>query len=396
MSTAGKLFACAACTAVIALAGGLYLGGHPGDLPGFLRDIFVDDTTAVQADAADVIKDNYAHAIDDKKLQNGSLKGMVDALDDRFSHYFTPHQFQLFQESLGGEFSGVGMTVVQHRKGLLVTGVYPHTPARRRGIKPGDLITAVNGKSIAGESSDVATARIKGKPGTRVTLTVRHGGTARRITLTRERIEIPVVQSKLRADAGKRLGVVSIAAFSSGVHADVRDAVRRLLKRGADGFVIDLRQNGGGLLDEAVLVASTFIPDGVIVSTRGRARPRRILRATGGAIEQRKPVVVLVDRGTASASEIVTAALNERLGAKVIGQRTFGKGVFGQIFDLPNDGALDLTLGNYYTPKGKNLGGKGVSPDVKVKDTVSTPHDEALQRALDVLAAESARGSSRG
>jgi carboxyl-terminal processing protease len=395
VSTAGKVIASAAAAAVLALAVGLYLGGHPADLPGPARDLFVDDSTAVQADAADVIKDNFAHGVDDEKLENGALAGMVKALDDRFSHYFTPHQFQLFQESLGGEFSGVGMTVVEHRKGLLVTGVYRHTPAARKGIKPGDVITAVDGKSIAGESSDVATARIKGKPGTRVTLTVRHGADTRRIKLTRERIEIPVVQSRLRRDGGARLGVVSIAAFSSGVHADVRSAVRRLLKRGAQGFVIDLRQNGGGLLDEAVLVSSIFVPDGVIVSTKGRARPRRVLRATGGAID-RKPVVVLVDRGTASAAEIVTAALKERVGAEVIGQRTFGKGVFGQIFDLPNDGALDLTLGNYYTPKGKNLGGKGVPPDVKVKDATATPRDEALQRALDVLAAKAGVVPRRG
>jgi carboxyl-terminal processing protease len=166
-----------------------------------------------------------------------------------------------------------------------------------------------------------------------------------------------------------------------------------LLRRGADGFVIDLRHNGGGLLNEAVLVSSLFVPDGVIVSTKGRKRPRQVLRATGGAIE-RKPLVVLTDRGSASASEIVTAALSERLGAKIVGRRTFGKGVFGQVFNLPNDGALDLTLGNYYTPKGRNLGGKGIQPDVRASDDPQTRRDEALARALQVLAGEvDARGN---
>jgi carboxyl-terminal processing protease len=129
------------------------------------------------------------------------------------------------------------------------------------------------------------------------------------------------------------------------------------------------------------------VPDGVIVSTKGRKRAEQVLKATGGAIN-RKPLVVLVDRATASASEIVTAALSERLGAKVVGRRTFGKGVFGQVFNLPNGGGLDLTLGNYYTPKGRNLGGKGISPDVRATDDPRTPKDEALTRALQVLAGE--------
>jgi len=314
---------------------------------------------------------------------------MVDSLHDRFSHYFSPHENSLFRESVGGEFSGVGMTVVEHPRGLLVTGVYKGTPAARARIRPGQVITAVNGKSIAGESSDLATARIKGKEGTFVSITVadRKGHRQRVLRLRRERIKVPVVAGKMQTVGGKRLGIVAIASFASGVHGELQSELTRLEKRGAKGFVVDLRQNGGGLLDEAVLVSSLFVPKGVIVTTKGRTRPRRVLRATGGAIVH-EPVVVLVDRGTASASEIVTAALKERIGAKVVGRRTFGKGVFGQIFDLPNNGALDLTLGNYYTPKGENLGGKGITPDVRAADNPNTRRDEALDRALAVLAGE--------
>jgi carboxyl-terminal processing protease len=389
-----RILAIAAVPAALAL--GLYMGGHPSDLPGFARDAFVDDDASLSADAAELIRDNFARKVSDDKIQDGAVRGMVRELDDRFSHYFSPHENKLFQESVGGEFSGVGMTVVQHPKGLLVTGVYKGTPAARAGIRPGQLITAVNGKSIAGESSELATARIKGKAGTRVALTVqrRTGGGRRVLRLKRAHITIPVVQGKLRRVGGEPLGVVSIATFSSGVHGQLRSAVDRLLAKGARGFVVDLRQNGGGLLDEAVLVSSVFVPSGVIVSTKGRKRPRRVLRAVGGAIE-RKPLVVLVDRGTASASEIVTAALQERLGAEVVGRRTFGKGVFGEIFSLPNDGALDLTLGNYYTPNGRNLGGKGIEPDVRVSDDPKTPRDEALQRALELLAPK-AGGAAEG
>jgi carboxyl-terminal processing protease len=374
----------------LALGAGLYLGGHPGVLPGPVRDAFVEDNAALPAEAAEVIEDNFTREVSQRRLRDGALRGMVESLNDRFSHYFSPRENRLFREAVGGEFSGVGMSVVEHRRGLLVTGVYRRTPAARARIEAGDLVTAVDGDSIAGHSSEVATARIKGRPGTHVTLTVvkRPGGT-RRIRLRRAKIKIPVVDSRLERIGGRRLGVVAIASFTSGVHGQLQLELERLIRRKAEGIVVDLRRNGGGLLDEAVLVASLFVPDGVIVSTKGRKRPRRVLNAVGGAIV-RQPVVVLVDRGSASASEIVTAALHERLDATVVGQRTFGKGVFGQIFELPNDGALDLTLGNYYTPRGRNLAGKGIRPDVRAQDDPRTRRDEALERALDVLAGEAA------
>jgi carboxyl-terminal processing protease len=372
---------------VAVLAAGLYIGGHPGGLPDPLKDAFVDENAAVSADAADLVEDNFIRKVPDERLQNGAVRGMVDSLDDRFSHYFSPRENKLFRESVGGQFSGVGMTVIEHKRGLLVTGVYKDTPARRAGIRPGDVITKVNGTSIAGQSSELATARIKGKEGTFVTLTVRSRGKESTLRLKRARIEVPVVAGRVERRGGNRLGVIAIASFTNGVHGQLRKEIARLLQRKVRGFVLDLRQNGGGLLDEAVLVASTWVRDGVIVSTKGRTRPRRVLEATGDAIVT-QPTIVLVDRGTASASEIVTAALKERVHSKVVGRRTFGKGVFGQVFDLSNGGALDLTLGNYYTPSGRNLNGKGIAPDVRTVDDPKTARDEALDRALAVLRAE--------
>ena len=376
-------------TAVVAvlaaLALGMYLGGHPADLPEPLRDVFVDENASVQAEATDVIQDNYYRGVTDLRLRDVSLRGMVRSLNSRFSYYFTPRENALFRQATSGEFSGVGMTVVEHPRGLRVAGVFDDSPAKREGIRPGDVITKVNGRSIAGQSTNVSTARIKGKEGTFVRLTIRRGKRTRQLRVRRERIRVPAASSKLRTTGDKKLGVIQLAGFTSGAHGELVREIKRRERAGAEGFVLDMRGNGGGLLDEAVLISSAFVPNGVIVTTKGRKRAKRVLKATG-EVATRKPVVVLVDRGTASASEIVTAALHERLGAPVVGRRTFGKGVFGQIFELSNGGALDLVVGNYYTPSGRNLGGKGISPDIRAADDPDTRPDEALQRALDTLA----------
>ncbi len=383
--------ALAALAAIIAiLVAGMYLGGHPAHLPGFLRDAFVEESASLSSEATNKIEDNFIDKVPRSQLENSSLDGMVRSLHNRFSHYFTPAENKLFEQATNGEFSGIGMTVVERKQGLLVVGVFKGSPAKRAGINAGDLITAVNGKSIAGEPSSVSTSRIKGRSGTFVTITIARTGTRpRMLRVKREQIKVPVVSSSLHAVAGKprkrELGVVSLSSFTAGAHADVADAIHRLLARHAQGFVLDLRGNGGGLLDEAVLVSSLFVPNGTIVSTKGRTRAKRVFDATGDTVT-RKPVVVLVDHGTASASEITTAALHERIGAPVVGQRTFGKGVFGQVFDLSNGGALDLIVGSYFTPSGKNINGKGITPDVQAKDNPATKRDEALTKALQTLA----------
>jgi carboxyl-terminal processing protease len=388
----GGFGAVLAATLLLALGAGMWLGGHPANLPEPLRDLFVDETTSVQAEATEVIEDNFHRPVDERRLRDASLRGMVRSLRNRFSHYFTPQEYRLFEESASGEFSGVGLSVLERPRGLLVAGVFEGSPADRTGIRAGDLITAVNGKSIAGKPSGVSTALIKGKPGTYVRLTVRRKRRTLRLRVRRERIRVPAVDGALRRAGGRKAGVVELSAFSGGAHGELISQLRRLERRGAQGFVLDLRANGGGLLEEAVLVASAFIPDGTIVTTDGRARSKRVFKATG-EVATRKPVVVLVDRGSASASEIVTAALKERLHSPVVGRRTFGKGVFGQIFNLSNGGALDLIVGNYYTPSGRNLSGRGIRPDVTASDDPETRRDEALSRALAVLAPRIERGA---
>ncbi len=373
----------------LVLVAGIWLGGHPDSLPEPVRNALVEDTDGrVYEEAIDTLERDYYREVDRKELLDQSLERAVGSLDDRFSHYFAPRDFNDFQEATEGRFEGVGMTVEEIKRGLRVLTVYEGSPADKGGLKPGDVITHVDGRSIAGSSSEESTTRIKGPAGTPVRLTVRSKGETRELTLRRAEVEIPVVKAEMRREGGHKIAHVRLAGFTSGAHGEVGDAVKRLLKEGADGVVLDLRDNGGGLLNEAVMVSSIFIPDGKIVTTKGRSRPTQVYEATGGAIDTDVPVVVLVNDRSASASEIVTGALQDRDRATVVGTRTFGKGVFQEIEPLPNGGALDITVGEYFLPSGRNLGGggvergAGVTPDIKAKDNPKTPRDEALLAAL--------------
>jgi carboxyl-terminal processing protease len=377
----------------VLLVVGIWLGGHPDDLPGPVRDTLVADSQGrLYDEALGIIQRDYYRPVDQQALLNTSLDAAVRSLHDRFSNYFSPKAYAQFNEQTDGEFTGVGMTVREAAQGLRIVNVFANTPARRGGLRPGDLVVAVNGHSIAGHSSDATTNEIKGRVGTTVRLTVRSGGQERTVTLRRERVQVPVVRSSMKRAGGDPVADVRLASFTSGAHGAVGEAVRRLIGRGAKGVVLDLRDNGGGLLDEAVLISSIFLPDGRIVSTRGRARPEHVYTATGGAISTKIPVVVLVNGETASASEIVTGALQDRHRATVVGTRTFGKGVFQEVERLSNGGALDITVGEYFLPSGRNLGGGGVkrgagiSPDVQAPDNPKTPRDETLQAGLKALA----------
>jgi carboxyl-terminal processing protease len=373
----------------VAFVAGAVLAGRVDSV----RDLIDDPRADTSEQALEVIEDNYFEEVDPEELESDSVRAIVNELKkthkDRFSHYFGPKSFGLFEESIEGSFSGVGMTVTEVKRGLRVATVFDGSPAREAGITEGDLITEVDGRSIAGEDADLATAKIKGEPGTEVILTVDQasGEGERQVTLTRRQLHVPAVEGSLKRVNGVPIAYVQLRGFSNGAHAELRRELERLDRSGAEGLVLDLRGNGGGQLDEAVLISSLFVEDGVIVSTESRAQGDETLEAVGDALPER-PTVVLINNDTASASEIVTAALSQAGLAEVVGQRSFGKGTVQQVIPLDNGGALDLTIGEYLTRDGTSINGTGIEPDLKARDRLKTKPDEGRQAALEAVAAK--------
>jgi carboxyl-terminal processing protease len=375
------------------LFAGMWLGGHSSVLPDRLQDLVADDDVTEVADALSRVRDDFYRDVQDDELTDDAIRGAVSGLGDRFSHYFDPEEYKRFREVTEARFSGIGVTVTPADEGLRIGQVYDRSPAKKAGLREGDVILTADGKPLGGKAEESATGLIKGPAGTVVTLTIQRGDQRLRKRVERAEISVPVVSSKMRTRGGEKYAVIRLEGFSSGAHAELYKALRKAEDEKVAGVVFDLRANPGGLVEEARLVASAFLSEGEIVTTRGRSVDEQVYRATGDPVLPKTPLVVLVDRASASASEIVAGALQDRGRAKLVGTRTYGKGVFQEVVELDNGGALDITVGQYFLPSGRNLGGKGTSrgagltPDVKAKDRPKTPlRDEAVERAVSVLA----------
>lgn len=380
--------------AILVLALGILIGGHPSWLPGPLRSVFVDRSDSVMAEALDALSKGYYRPLSPQVLQNAGVQGAVGGLHDPYSHYFSPSDYRSFLNTTSPHLSGIGISVERDPQGLRIVEVYPGSPAAHAGLAGGEVIVQVGSTSLAGRSENLGPRMIKGPAGSTVQLTVSTRGVRRVVRIKRANLTIPVASSSLVTVGGRKVGLVRLSTFSDGSGAEVHSQVKSLLRQGARGLVLDLRANGGGLLDEAVNVASIFISDGTLVSTEGRSQPRQVYVAKGGAISAKIPVAVLVDRGTASSAEIVAGALQDRRRAKVVGTRTYGKGVFQEIQTLSNGGALEIVTGRWFEPSGRNVGGPGVSagggirPDVLASTNPRGTRDTALDAAERTVAAE--------
>jgi carboxyl-terminal processing protease len=363
---------------VVALVAGVWLGGHPSWIPSSIRGTFSDQggPKIVNEVLGDLSKDYY-RPVDQNGLMNlvvnKGLESAVASLNDPYSHYFDPTDYRSFQNEDNPHLSGIGVDVLPNPHGLEIVDVFPGSPAAKAGLGHGDLIVAVGGTSLQNRSSTFASAKIRGPAGSKVTLTIVSHGQRHMVTITRQDLVVPVAAGRLVDYHGKKLGYLQFTSFTQGSGDELRTQVHKVLSQGAQGLILDLRENGGGLLNEAINVASIFLADGTIVSTRGRDQPSQVYVAQGNALAPTMPLVVLVDRDTASSAEIVTAALKDRGRALVVGTHTYGKGVFQELMPLSNGGALDITVGEYFTPNGQNLGGRGVVQERTVAEGVGIP-----------------------
>jgi len=299
------------------------------------------------------------------------IRGMLGTLDDPYTRFLDPREFKEMQIDTSGELSGVGiqLSVDKETKELVVISPIEGSPASRAGVQPKDVIVSIDGKSTKGMSTEDAVKLIRGKAGTTVTLVLRRKGQNIDTPLTRELIEIHAVSHQVNtAPDGTKVGYIRLKQFSATATKDMRAAVRDLEAQGVQGYVLDLRSNPGGLLVASVEIARQWINEGIIVSTKTRDGIQDVKRATGQALTT-KPMVVLVNEGSASASEILSGALQDNNRAVLVGQKTFGKGLVQSVRGLSDGSGMTVTIAKYLTPRNRDIHKHGINPDVPVKMT---------------------------
>ncbi|HEX9666701.1 MAG TPA: S41 family peptidase [Thermodesulfobacteriota bacterium] len=332
----------------------------------------------------DLIERNYVDKVDSEELTNNAIEGMLKTLDP-YSAYLSPERYKELEIGTSGEFGGVGMEVAVENGVLKVISPIEGSPADIAGVKPGDLITEIDGKSTRGMVVYDAVKLLRGPKGSNVTITLtREGEGSRDITLTRDVIHIKSVRYKLLDDG---IGYIKVSQFQENVSDELTDALSKLeLDNGGSlrGLVLDLRNNPGGLLDEAIKITDEFIDKGLIVSVRGRTSDQsKEYYATKGESKRDLSLVVLVNKGSASASEVVAEALQDSNRATIVGSKTFGKGSVQTIIQLDDGSGLKLTTAKFYAPSGRSISDVGVTPDIIVEDDEHA--DVQIKRAVEIL-----------
>ncbi|MBI3622088.1 MAG: S41 family peptidase [Nitrospirae bacterium] len=323
------------------------------------------DKLRVFAEVLSQLEKNYVEPIDSAKLVDGALQGMVNTLDPH-SAYMPPDVYREIQVDTKGEFGGLGIQIGLKENRLVVIAPIEGTPADRAGVKAGDLITEIEGGSTKNMTLTDAVNKLRGPKGTKVSLTLRREGQTApiKVTLTRETIKIQSVKSQMMDD---HIGYVRLTQFQEQTSADLKVALKRLVGEGAQSLILDLRNNPGGLLTSAVEVSEQFLPKSkLVVSIRGRNETVEEYRANGESPVVDLPMIILVNAGSASASEIVSGALQDWGRAILLGTTTFGKGSVQTIIALSDGSGLRLTTAKYYTPKDRSIHGIGIVPDIVV------------------------------
>ncbi|MDA9300377.1 S41 family peptidase [Amylibacter sp.] len=329
------------------------------------------------------IRSSYVEEIDEEKLIESAISGMLTSLDPH-SSYMAPEDFSTMQVQTRGEFGGLGIEVTQENGFVKVVSPIDDTPADKAGVEAGDFITKVDGESTLGKTLDEAVDKMRGPVGSEIIITIVREGIDEPfdISIIRDTIEIKAVKARTE---GKTI-VLRVSSFTSKTYPNLRDSLEKEIKSSGgleniNGVVVDLRNNPGGLLNQAIRVSDAFLNSGEIVSTRGRGtRDSERYNATPGDLTNGKPVVVLINGGSASASEIVAGALQDHQRAIIVGTKSFGKGSVQTIIPLSSDGAaMRLTTARYYTPSGRSIQSLGVSPDILVEQRIRSVEDPEKQ-----------------
>lgn len=344
--------------------------------------------SAVTHEVRRLLLDAYYRPVEPTILVQESVEEIIEDLGDPSTQYLEPDEYASLRSRTAGTYSGVGLNVGQAREGLIVTAAL-EGPAREAGIRKGDVIVRIDGRPARHMTYAQSLALMKGEEGTVVRLAVRRPDAGvMRFTVVRQRIASPSLRYRMITVHQTEVGYIRLMAFAANAAERLETASTRLVENGAKGLVLDLRGNPGGLLDQAVRVVSFFLGEGVVCTVEGEHQERRVYRVSGRPHRPKLPLVVLVDRGSASAAEIVAAALGDHRRAVVVGEPTYGKTSVQSVVRLSNGAALKLTTATYRTPKGEDIVGRGLAPGVAVTDDPLTPYDEAVIVAEDVLFAE--------
>ena len=373
----GLLLGATFLAGVAAIPAAQHLGPRFGIQPALAQSNAANDRAdtyrwlTLFGDVFERVRAEYVEPVPDKKLVEQALNGMLAGLDPH-SAYMDASQFRDMQVQTQGKFGGLGIEVTEEQGLIRVISPIDDTPASRAGIKAGDLITALDGKTVEGLPLSKAVDQMRGDPGSKITLTIKRQGVDAplQIALERQIIHIQVVKSRMEPHD---IGYIRLSQFTENADGAIRDAIASLKKQAGGkirALVLDLRNNPGGLLDQAVAVSGDFINRGEIVSTRGRhSDDSQRWDAKGEDLLPGVPLVVLINNGSASSSEIVSGALQDHHRAVLLGERSFGKGSVQTVIPLPGGGAMRLTTARYYTPSGRSIQDLGIAPDIAVAAT---------------------------
>ena len=340
-------------------------------------------------DVFDLIQKNYVEDVEDEKVIEFAINGMLQALDPH-SGYMNTDQYIEMQEETEGEFGGLGIEVTMENGFIKIITPIDDTPAAKAGVMPGDYITHINGESIQGQSLQESVEKLRGLVGTSVEISIARAGEDEVLIKSIKRAIITVQAVKFRRE--DNVGYIRLISFSEqagkGIKKAIKDLQKEIGEKNISGFILDLRNNPGGLLGQSIDVTNHFLSSGEIVSTKGRDK-RNIARfdASKGDLTNGKPLVILINEGSASASEIVAGALQDHKRAIILGAQSYGKGSVQTIFPLNDRSAIRMTTALYYTPSGDSIHEVGVTPDIEVKSDFSNENeiDKQLEYALDLL-----------